>query len=70
MAGHPMHAAQLRARNNSYAQAIEEAYEEIEGSHRCAFCDNRKDVQDYQKETPSWCDECEQVRTFREVDDD
>jgi DNA-directed RNA polymerase subunit RPC12/RpoP len=48
---------------------IEEAFEEIAGSHECTNCGTRKDVNDYQKETPSWCDDCGSVKVHRRVEE-
>lgn len=51
---------------------IDEAFERYEdkGSHECTVCGSMKDVNDYQKETPSWCDDCGGVKTFRKVDEE
>lgn len=36
-------------------------------THQCQVCSAEKEIDDYQKHTPSWCDYCGQIRTFEKL---
>lgn len=36
-------------------------------THRCQVCRWPEEVNDYQKHTPNWCENCEEVQTFEKI---
>lgn len=47
-------------------KAIREIGDDNEPSanYKCPFCGGHTFIDDYQKRTPSWCDNCGEVKTF------
>lgn len=44
--------------------------EQTDPTHECQSCGNEQPVDDYQTYTPAWCESCDDMQTFEQIDRD